>query len=121
MGFGAAKIHTTADARASVMSSPAPGGGPGPSMADLDHGDLGPNMLAASFTTWGIALIFVILRFWTRATIVRKLGFSDYFIALSLVCPRSQTPKIRAQTLTMSNTDRRRGDVCQHIDRLVRG
>jgi len=66
-------------------------------MADLDHGDLGPNMLAATFTTWGIALIFVLMRFWTRATIVRKLGLSDWFIALSLVW-RFQTRYSWAQT-----------------------
>lgn len=60
-------------------------------MADLDHGSLGPNMLAATFTTWGIAFIFVLLRFWTRAKIVRNLGWSDWSIALSLVW-RFQAP-----------------------------
>jgi hypothetical protein len=54
-------------------------------MADLDHSDHGPNILAAAFTTWAIALLFVLLRFYTRARIVRALGLADWFIALSLV------------------------------------
>jgi hypothetical protein len=54
-------------------------------MADLDHGDLGPNVLASVFATWTIALIFVLLRFWTRARIVHALGPADWCIALSLV------------------------------------
>ena len=72
------------------MNSTTPGeGAAGPSVADLDHGDLGPNMLAAAFVTWSIAFIFVVLRFYTRATIVRALGIADWFIVLSLVCPFS--------------------------------
>ena len=56
-------------------------------MADFDHGDLGPNVLASVFATWTIALIFVVLRFWTRARIVHALGPADWCIALSLVRP----------------------------------
>ncbi|KAK4154563.1 hypothetical protein C8A00DRAFT_42705 [Chaetomidium leptoderma] len=59
--------------------------GAGSSMADLPHDDLGPNMNAAAFTTWTIALIFVLLRFWTRARIVHALGMADWVIALSLI------------------------------------
>ncbi|KAH6855994.1 hypothetical protein B0I37DRAFT_442742 [Chaetomium sp. MPI-CAGE-AT-0009] len=66
--------------------SPAgPGGPSGTSMADLDHGDLGPNLLAANWTTWAIAVIFVLLRFWTRVKIVHALGPADWFIAASLI------------------------------------
>ena len=68
------------------MNSTTPGeGAAAPPVADLDHGDLGPNVLAATFVTWAIAFIFVVLRFYTRATIVRALGLADWFIALSLV------------------------------------
>ncbi|KAK4126377.1 hypothetical protein N657DRAFT_615079 [Parathielavia appendiculata] len=68
------------------MSSGTLGGpGAGPSMADLDHSDLGPNVLAAAWTTWTIALIFVLLRFYTRARIMNALGLADWFIALSLI------------------------------------
>jgi hypothetical protein len=54
-------------------------------MDDLPHDDLGPNIIAANFATWTIALIFVLLRFWTRVKIVRALGAADWFIAASLV------------------------------------
>ncbi|KAK4041588.1 hypothetical protein C8A01DRAFT_34313 [Parachaetomium inaequale] len=54
-------------------------------MADLDHGDLGPNILASAFVMWTIALVFVLLRFWTRARIVHALGPADWCIALSLI------------------------------------
>jgi len=52
----------------------------------LDYSDLGPNIIAASFVTWAIALAFVLMRFWTRARIVHKLGLADWTIAVSLVC-----------------------------------
>jgi hypothetical protein len=42
-------------------------------------------MIAAVFTAWTIALVFVVLRFWTRVRIVHSLGPSDWFIALALV------------------------------------
>ncbi|GAB1319675.1 hypothetical protein MFIFM68171_09885 [Madurella fahalii] len=68
------------------MNSTTPGGlFPGPSASDLPHDDTGPNMIAAAFTTWSIAAIFVALRLWTRALIIRKLGLADLFIVLSLV------------------------------------
>jgi len=54
-------------------------------MADLAHDTLGPNIIAACFVTWTVALIFVLLRFWTRARIVHALGMADWFIALSLL------------------------------------
>ncbi|KAL2267317.1 hypothetical protein VTJ83DRAFT_4594 [Remersonia thermophila] len=59
--------------------------GPPPSTADLDHDTLGPNMLAAAAITWTIALVFVVLRFYTRMRIVHKLGLSDWTILLSLL------------------------------------
>ncbi len=60
--------------------------GPGGSLAAyLDHSDLGPNIAAASFVTWVIALAFVLMRFWTRMRIVNKLGLADLVIAVSLV------------------------------------
>ncbi|KAK3294236.1 uncharacterized protein B0H64DRAFT_462914 [Chaetomium fimeti] len=66
--------------------SPAgPGGASGTPMAELDHDDLGPNILAANYTTWAIAVIFVLLRFWTRVRIVRSLGPADWFIAASVI------------------------------------
>ena len=68
-----------------MNSSTSGEGAAGPPVAGLDHGDLGPNVLAATFITWAIAFIFVVLRFYTRATIVRALGLADWFIALSLV------------------------------------
>ncbi|KAL2177725.1 uncharacterized protein P884DRAFT_284881 [Thermothelomyces heterothallicus CBS 202.75] len=66
-------------------TSGGPGGPPGPSTADLPHNSHGPNILAACFVTWTIALIFVLLRFWTRTKIVRLLGPADWCIASSLV------------------------------------
>ncbi|KAK3319163.1 hypothetical protein B0H66DRAFT_258056 [Apodospora peruviana] len=51
----------------------------------LAHDDSGPRMVAAGFITWTIAFIFVVLRFWTRAMIVRRLGAADWCIALSLI------------------------------------
>jgi hypothetical protein len=54
-------------------------------MADLPHDNLGPNINAATWVTWTIALIMVLLRFYTRARIVHALGWADWFIALSLV------------------------------------
>jgi hypothetical protein len=42
-------------------------------------------MLAAAWTAWTIALIVVLLRFWTRARIVHVLGLADWCILLSLV------------------------------------
>ncbi|KAM7220160.1 hypothetical protein V8F06_004488 [Rhypophila decipiens] len=62
-----------------------PGGPPPLPSGPLDHGDLGPNMLAAAFGTWAIAFVFVALRIWTRAVIVRKVGASDWCIVLSLI------------------------------------
>ncbi|KAH6632400.1 hypothetical protein F5144DRAFT_490261 [Chaetomium tenue] len=62
-----------------------PGGHSTASMADLDHNDLGPNIIAANFVCWAIAFVFVLLRFWTRARIVRALGVADWFIAASLI------------------------------------
>ncbi|AEO66300.1 uncharacterized protein THITE_2077835 [Thermothielavioides terrestris NRRL 8126] len=67
------------------MSSSSPGGPAGASASDLDHSDLRPNMLAATWITWTIALIFVLLRLWTRTRIVHTLGISDWFIVLSLI------------------------------------
>ncbi|KAL2153690.1 hypothetical protein VTH82DRAFT_4845, partial [Thermothelomyces myriococcoides] len=64
------------------------GGHPGPPDASTDdkpHNSLGPNILATCFVTWTIALIFVLLRFWTRTKIVRLLGPADWCIALALV------------------------------------
>jgi hypothetical protein len=54
-------------------------------MADLPHDNFGPNINAATWTTWGIAFILVLLRFYTRSRIVNALGWADWFIALSLV------------------------------------
>ncbi|KAK3307230.1 uncharacterized protein B0T15DRAFT_382826, partial [Chaetomium strumarium] len=72
------------------MSSPTPDGTGGsgvigPPTPDQDHGDQGPNMIAAAFTAWTISLVFVLLRFWTRARIVHSLGPTDWFIALALI------------------------------------
>jgi len=57
----------------------------GPPMGNLDHGDLGPNTIAAAFTTWTIALVFVSLRIYTRTRIINALGISDWCIGLALV------------------------------------
>ncbi|KAK4234454.1 hypothetical protein C8A03DRAFT_18650 [Achaetomium macrosporum] len=57
----------------------------GRSTPDSDHGDLGPKLITAAFTTWSVAFIFVLLRFWTRSRIVHKLGAADWFIALALL------------------------------------
>lgn len=54
-------------------------------MGDLDHSDTGPNIIAAAFTTWTIALVFVLLRFYTRSRLVKALGLTDWFVALALV------------------------------------
>ena len=52
---------------------------------DLINEDYGPSMLAATWTTWSIAVIFVALRFWARSRAVNGLGASDWCILLSLV------------------------------------
>lgn len=53
--------------------------------SNLDHDDKRPDILAGIFTTWGIATIFVCMRLWTRARIVRVLGVADLLITISLV------------------------------------
>ncbi|KAH6634789.1 hypothetical protein B0J18DRAFT_30843 [Chaetomium sp. MPI-SDFR-AT-0129] len=67
--------------------SPAAPGGPdhGSSAASLPHDNTGPNILVATWTTWTIASIFVMMRFWTRVKIVHKLGAADWCILLSLL------------------------------------
>lgn len=67
--------------------SPGGPGGPdnGSSAANLPHDDAGPNILVATWTTWAIASIFVMMRFWTRVKIVHKLGAADWCILVSLV------------------------------------
>lgn len=47
--------------------------------------DLGGNIIACAVITWIIAAIFVGLRFYTRGTIIRSLGPSDWCILVSLV------------------------------------
>lgn len=69
-----------------MISTPSRTISAGPAASHPDHDDLAPNIIAASFTTWAIACVFVLLRFWARGKIVRVLGLSDLFIALSLVC-----------------------------------
>ncbi|KAK0636822.1 hypothetical protein B0T17DRAFT_90797 [Bombardia bombarda] len=54
------------------------------STSDLDHDDDGPRMVAAAFATWAIALIFVLLRLYTRAFIARVLGPADWCISLAV-------------------------------------
>ena len=93
-------------------------GASGPPVADLDHGDLGPNVLAATFTTWSIAFIFVLLRFYTRATIVRTLGLADWFIALSLVWPLS-VPLSSGLAPDNGGSDGGVRNVHQQVDGLV--
>ena len=68
------------------MSSAESGPPPGwPAPSEMNQDDTGPRMVAAAFATWSIALIFVLMRLWTRARIVYALSFSDLFIVLSLV------------------------------------
>ncbi|KAK4464504.1 hypothetical protein QBC42DRAFT_43067, partial [Cladorrhinum samala] len=58
---------------------------PGGTTSNLNHDDKRPNILAGVFTTWGIAAIFVGMRLWTRARIVRALGIADLLITISLI------------------------------------
>ncbi|KAK4188146.1 hypothetical protein QBC35DRAFT_383311 [Podospora australis] len=51
----------------------------------LPHDDTGPHMLAVTFTTWGLAALFVIARLYTRGRIARVIGWTDWFILLSLL------------------------------------
>ncbi|KAK4170017.1 hypothetical protein QBC43DRAFT_307005 [Cladorrhinum sp. PSN259] len=54
--------------------------------SNLDHDDKSPDLLAGMWTTFGIATLFVLLRLWTRARIIRRLGPADLMITLSLIC-----------------------------------
>ena len=45
----------------------------------------GPELLAVFSTGTGIAAVAVIMRFWVRTRIVRKLGADDWIAAVSLV------------------------------------
>ncbi|KAK3988482.1 hypothetical protein QBC44DRAFT_100031 [Cladorrhinum sp. PSN332] len=57
----------------------------GQASSNLDHDNKVPDILAGIFTTFGIAVIFVFLRLWTRARIVHALGLADLMIILALV------------------------------------
>ena len=48
--------------------------------------DTGPRIVIAAFTTWSLTVVFVLLRFYTRARIVRTLGPSDWCTAVAVVC-----------------------------------
>lgn len=67
------------------LEGPAMPGGPSISMADLDHDDKGPRLIACAAVTWTIALVSLVLRFYTRIKLVNRFGLSDWFILLSLV------------------------------------
>ncbi|KAK3943360.1 hypothetical protein QBC46DRAFT_377642 [Diplogelasinospora grovesii] len=67
------------------MNSTTSGGSSAGALEPPDHDDNSPRMIAAAFATWTIAFIFVVLRLWTRARIVRVLGAADWFICLSLI------------------------------------
>ena len=58
---------------------------PAPVHPDAPYEDVRPNILAAAFSTWAIALVFVLLRFWTRGRIVRAVGAADWCIAAAVV------------------------------------
>ncbi|KAL1843194.1 hypothetical protein VTJ49DRAFT_2745 [Mycothermus thermophilus] len=77
--------ETAGGGREPKASPPADMPGGPLSVADLDHGDLGPNILAAAAITWTIALVFVLLRFYTRLRLVRGLGLTDWTLLLSLL------------------------------------
>ncbi|KAF4634671.1 hypothetical protein G7Y89_g3427 [Cudoniella acicularis] len=46
-------------------------------------GGLGPTIVAVMWTQTGLALIFVLMRLWTRIKINRVAGWDDYLISLS--------------------------------------
>ena len=60
-------------------------------LAILKAEDMGPtcNAIVISFTI--IAFISVSLRFYTRAILVRNVGWDDYCILLSMVRPDTST------------------------------
>ncbi|KAK1752222.1 hypothetical protein QBC47DRAFT_68429 [Echria macrotheca] len=78
------------------MSSSTPEGSPPPSQEPVP--DLGPNIAAAAFVPWAIALIFVALRCYTRANIIRTFGPSDWCIILSIICSTGLTATTYNQT-----------------------
>jgi len=45
----------------------------------------GPSIVVAAFTTWSIAVVFVLLRLYTRAFIIRAVGPADYCITAAVV------------------------------------
>ncbi|KAK0661212.1 hypothetical protein QBC41DRAFT_285943 [Cercophora samala] len=54
-------------------------------MENWPHDSRGPGLLASVWLAFGIAALFVALRFWTRIKIVRSLGAADWLILLSLI------------------------------------
>ncbi|KAK4222274.1 hypothetical protein QBC38DRAFT_513072 [Podospora fimiseda] len=55
------------------------------STSNLAHDSNVPEILSGVFTTLGFATIFVFLRLWTRARIVRSVGLADFMIILALI------------------------------------
>ncbi|KAK4161108.1 hypothetical protein QBC43DRAFT_100081 [Cladorrhinum sp. PSN259] len=76
----------------SETSPPAPaptgvegGGLPPPPPPNLPHDSLRINIIVSAAVCWFIALIFVILRFYTRGVVIRVLGGPDWSILVSLI------------------------------------
>jgi len=61
-----------------------PGVPPGPP-PDLPHDSLQVNIIVCSVLTWAISALFVALRFYTRARIIKAINWSDWSILISLV------------------------------------
>ena len=46
----------------------------------------GPAVLAVTIAVWVISTVFVVLRLISRAGVVKKVTWDDYFIVLAWVC-----------------------------------
>lgn len=58
----------------------------------LPHDNQQGNLIAACIITWLISAVMVCARFYTRSTITRTMGSSDWFIFASMVRNLSSHP-----------------------------
>jgi hypothetical protein len=72
--------------RMSSTTEAALGPSPTPLAPPEPRDDTGSSIVVSAFVTWGIAVAFVLMRFYTRAFIVRSVKPSDWCIVVAAVC-----------------------------------
>ncbi|KAK0714503.1 hypothetical protein B0H67DRAFT_214086 [Lasiosphaeris hirsuta] len=71
---------------------------PSPTPPGIEVPNAAPNIVAAAFTTWAIAVVFVALRLYTRLKIVRRVGPADYCVVFSLIFAAGLTGSLLKET-----------------------